>query len=158
MPKETKDYKMKDIAKLHALAKELGVEIEGRTANEIGIDVGEIALAEFGKATGNQLMTKRAPKPRQDIWKKQGVLPRAIDREVVEALHRSTMGVDQEYLSLLSHASKTALADGWGGSMLATELQDILFGTGAHVRCLGKGRKERCTPVTAHSRAFSPLP
>jgi carbon-monoxide dehydrogenase catalytic subunit len=126
---ETKDYKMKDIAKLHALAKELGVEIEGRTANEIGIDVGQIALAEFGKATGNQLMTKRAPKPRQDIWKKQGVLPRAIDREVVEALHRSTMGVDQDYLSLLSHASKTALADGWGGSMLATELQDILFGT-----------------------------
>jgi carbon-monoxide dehydrogenase catalytic subunit len=39
------------------------------------------------------------------------------------------MGVDQDYKSLLSHASRTALADGWGGSMLATELQDILFGT-----------------------------
>ena len=126
---ETKDYKMKDTVKLHALAKELGVETEGRTANEIGIDVGTIALGEFGKRSGTQLMTKRAPTPRQDIWKKKGVLPRAIDREVVEALHRSTMGVDQDYLSLLSHASKTALADGWGGSMLATELQDILFGT-----------------------------
>ncbi len=126
---ETKDYKMKDIAKLHALAKELGVETKGRTANEIGIDVGEIALAEFGKSRGTQLMTKRAPKPRQKIWEKQGVVPRAIDREVVEAIHRSTMGVDQDYLSLLNHASRTALADGWGGSMLATELQDILFGT-----------------------------
>lgn len=25
--------------------------------------------------------------------------------------------------------------------------QDIVFGTGAHVRCQGKGRKERCTPL-----------
>ncbi|MHC5095939.1 MAG: anaerobic carbon-monoxide dehydrogenase catalytic subunit, partial [Planctomycetota bacterium] len=44
-------------------------------------------------------------------------------------LHRSTMGVDQDYKSILSHASRTALADGWGGSMLATDMQDILFGT-----------------------------
>jgi site-specific recombinase XerD len=26
--------------------------------------------------------------------------------------------------------------------------QDVVFGAGAHVRCLGKGRKERCTPLT----------
>jgi integrase/recombinase XerD len=26
--------------------------------------------------------------------------------------------------------------------------QDIQVGAGAHVRCLGKGRKERCTPLT----------
>ena len=25
--------------------------------------------------------------------------------------------------------------------------KDVVFGTGAHVRCLGKGRKERCTPL-----------
>lgn len=26
--------------------------------------------------------------------------------------------------------------------------QDVLLGTGAHVRCVGKGRKERCTPLS----------
>jgi len=26
--------------------------------------------------------------------------------------------------------------------------QDIVLGSGAHVRCMGKGRKERCTPLT----------
>jgi site-specific recombinase XerD len=26
--------------------------------------------------------------------------------------------------------------------------QDVVFGSGAHLRCLGKGRKERCTPLT----------
>jgi carbon-monoxide dehydrogenase catalytic subunit len=32
------------------------------------------------------------------------------------------------------HGARTALADGWGGSMIATELQDILFGTPSPIR------------------------
>jgi carbon-monoxide dehydrogenase catalytic subunit len=126
---EAKDYKMKDLTKLHKLAEELGVETKDRTPNEIGVDVGKIALAEFGKPEGTQLMALRAPKARQAIWKKQGVTPRAVDREVTESLHRSGMGVDQDYKNIIKHASRVALADGWGGAMLATELQDILFGT-----------------------------
>jgi len=86
-------------------------------------------LGEFGKPEGTQLMVRRAPKPRQEIWKKLGVTPRAVDREIVEALHRTHMGVDQDYKNILMHATRTALGDGWGGSMLATELQDVLFGT-----------------------------
>jgi carbon-monoxide dehydrogenase catalytic subunit len=126
---EAPDYRIKDPLKLRKLADELGVQTKDRTDNEIALDVGQIALDEFGKGHGTQLMVRRAPKPRQEIWKKLDITPRAIDREVVEALHRSTMGVDQDYKSLIMHASRTALADGWGGSMLATELQDILFGT-----------------------------
>jgi len=37
--------------------------------------------------------------------------------------------VDQDYRSVLRQACRVSLADGWGGAMLATELQDILFGT-----------------------------
>ncbi len=126
---EAPDYKIKDLVKLNTLAKELGVETEGRTPNEIAIDIGEIALNEYGKHSGTQLMALRAPKTRQAIWDKYGVTPRAVDREVTESLHRSTMGVDQDYKNIMLHASRAALADGWGGAMLATELQDILFGT-----------------------------
>ncbi len=126
---KTPDYRIKDSVKLRKIAEELGIETKERPDNEIAVEVGEIALAEFGKSDGTQLMARRAPAPRQKIWQEAGVTPRAIDREVVEALHRSTMGVDQDYKSLLMHASRTALADGWGGSMLATDMQDILFGT-----------------------------
>jgi site-specific recombinase XerD len=31
--------------------------------------------------------------------------------------------------------------------------QDVVVGTGAHVRCTGKGRKERCTPLAKQTRA-----
>jgi carbon-monoxide dehydrogenase catalytic subunit len=126
---ETPDYKIKDTTKLLKLAEELGVKTGDRTTNEIAVDVGKIALAEFGKSEGTQLMALRAPAPRQELWNKFGCTPRAVDREVTESLHRSTMGVDQDYKNILKHACRVALADGWGGAMLATELQDILFGT-----------------------------
>jgi carbon-monoxide dehydrogenase catalytic subunit len=126
---EAPGYQLKDTLKLYKLAQEMGVQTKDRSANEIAVDVGRIALEEFGKSQGTQLMARRAPKPRREIWEKLDITPRAVDREVVEALHRTTMGVDQDYKSILMHASRTALADGWGGSMLATELQDVLFGT-----------------------------
>ncbi len=126
---EAPGYEMKDTLKLYKLAQEMGVETKDRSVNDIAGDVGKIALEEFGKSEGTQIMARRAPKPRQEIWEKLDITPRAVDREVVEALHRTTMGVDQDYKSILMHASRTSLGDGWGGSMLATELQDVLFGT-----------------------------
>jgi carbon-monoxide dehydrogenase catalytic subunit len=126
---EAGDYRLKDTVKLYKLAKELSVQTKDRPVNEIAVDVGRIALSEFGKPEGTQFMAKRAPKARQEIWNKLGITPRAVDREVTESLHRTHMGVDQDYKNILMHASRVALADGWGGSMLATELQDVLFGT-----------------------------
>jgi carbon-monoxide dehydrogenase catalytic subunit len=129
-------YEIKDEQKLLQLALDWGVEIGDRSNNEIAIDVGELALAEFGKQEGELLFLKRAPLKRQELWRNLGVAPRGIDREVVEIMHRTHMGVDQDYRSLLKQGVRAALADGWGGSMIATELQDILFGTPAPI--LGK--------------------
>jgi carbon-monoxide dehydrogenase catalytic subunit len=126
---ETKDYEIKDEMKLIKLAMDFGVETSGRKIEEIARDVATLALSEFGKQEGELVFIKRAPLKRQQIWRELGVVPRGIDREITEALHRTHMGTDQDYEHLLMHAAKVALADGWGGSMLATEIQDVLFGT-----------------------------
>jgi carbon-monoxide dehydrogenase catalytic subunit len=122
-------YQIKDVAKLKAVANYLGIEVGEKSVNGLALAVGEAALAEFGKTKGNLSFVRRAPEARQKVWEKAGITPRAIDREVVEALHRSGEGADQNYRTLITHASRLALADGWGGSMIATELQDILYGT-----------------------------
>jgi carbon-monoxide dehydrogenase catalytic subunit len=122
-------FEIKDEQKLLQLALELGVKIGDRSNNEIAVEIGDILLNEFGKQEGELLFLKRAPLKRQEIWHKLGVAPRGIDREVVEAMHRTHMGVDQDYQNLLLQGARTALADGWGGSMIATDLQDIMFGT-----------------------------
>jgi len=126
---EAPDYGIKDRKKLLALAKEMGVQTDGREDKQIAEELGELMLAEFGKPHGTQRMAERAPKARKETWKKLDVTPRAVDREIVEALHRTHMGVDQDYKSILHHASRCALGDGWGGSMIGTELQDVMFGT-----------------------------
>ncbi len=130
---EAPGYEIKDEQKLLQLALDLGIEIGDRSNNEIAIDIGETLLNEFGKQKGELLFLKRAPLKRQEIWRKEGVAPRGIDREVVEAMHRTHMGVDQDYRNLLLQGTRAALADGWGGSMIATDLQDIMFGTPAPV-------------------------
>ncbi|MDY6880021.1 MAG: anaerobic carbon-monoxide dehydrogenase catalytic subunit [Thermodesulfobacteriota bacterium] len=135
--KTTDAYKIKDTVKLIDVAKDLGVattvEVDGeevdRDLDEIAVEVGEVAMNEWGKPEGELLYLKRAPEARYEIWKKQGVLPRNIDREIVEIMHRTHMGVDQDYKNLIKQGTRAAIADGWGGSMLATDLQDILFGT-----------------------------
>jgi carbon-monoxide dehydrogenase catalytic subunit len=130
---EAKDFEIKDEQKLLALALELGVKIGDRPNNEIALEIGEILQKEFGRQEGELLTVKRAPLKRQEIWKKTGATPRGIDREVVEAMHRTHMGVDQDYENLLLQAARCSIADGWGGSMIATDLQDIMFGTPAPV-------------------------
>jgi carbon-monoxide dehydrogenase catalytic subunit len=135
--KETEAYKIKDEGKLRQIAPHLGVattvdvdgEAQDRDVDEIALEVAEKALNEWGKAEGEVEYLKRAPAPRYETWKKHGVLPRNIDREIVEIMHRTHMGVDQDYRNLMKQGVRASLADGWGGSMLATDLQDVLFGT-----------------------------
>jgi len=126
---EAPGYEIKDEQKLLQIALDWGIEIGDRTNNEIAIDIGEKALAEFGKQEGELFFLKMAPLKRQELWRQQGVAPRGIDREIVEIMHRTHIGVDQEYKNLLKQGVKAAIGDGWGGSMIATELQDIMFGT-----------------------------
>jgi carbon-monoxide dehydrogenase catalytic subunit len=129
-------YLVKDEQKLFQLALDFGVEIGDRDIMEIAKDVGEIALAEFGRQDGEIRFLKRAPLNRQDLWREKGIAPRGVDREIVEIMHRTHIGVDQDYRNLLLQGTRAAIADGWGGSMIATELQDIMFGT--PVPILGK--------------------
>ena len=130
---EAKGFQIKDEQKLLQVALDWGVEVGDRSNEEIATDIGEIAIKEFGRQEGELLFLKKAPMKRQELWRKLGVAPRGIDREVVEAMHRTHMGVDQDYQNLLHQAARVALADGWGGSMIATELQDVMFGTPAPV-------------------------
>ncbi len=126
---EAPDFQIRDVQKLKKLARILDIPTEERTKEEIAKDVAEKLISEFGQQKGELSFIKRAPKKRQEVWRKWGLVPRGIDREVVEALHRTNMGVDQDPDNLLMAALKVSLADGWGGSMISTDITDILFGT-----------------------------
>jgi carbon-monoxide dehydrogenase catalytic subunit len=134
---ETTDYTIKDEIKLRDVAPHFGVAVTVQQGDEevprdkweIARELADAASAVFGQQRGEMPYLKRAPQPTYDRWTKHGVKPRGFDREVVEIMHRTHMGVDQDYRNLIKQGSRAALANGWGGSMMATEFSDILFGT-----------------------------
>lgn len=126
---EAQGYQIRDEAKLYAVAAKHNIPTKGKTMIEVALDVANKAISEFGQQRGVLSYISTAPPKRQKLWQDQGVLPRGIDREVVEILHRTHIGDDQDASHILSSAVRTALSDGWGGSMWATDISDILFGT-----------------------------
>ena len=122
---EAEGYYIRDVAKLRTVAAIYDIPIEGRSPKEIANDLADLYIAQFGQQRGEVVLTKRAPEKRLKIWREQNVVPRGVDRDVVEALHRTHIGDDQDAEHILQHAVRTALGDGWGGSLLATDISDI---------------------------------
>jgi len=126
---ESSDYEPKDETKLRAMAGELGVATDGKTLREIAKSVAEIAFSQFGQQHGEVIFAARAPEDQKARWRRAGVMPRGVDREIVEIMHRTHIGVDNDAVNLILQGVRACLADGWGGSMIATDLSDVLFRT-----------------------------
>ena len=124
---------IRDIAKLCIVAGHYNIPVEGRAPEEIANDLADLYIAQFGQQKGEIVPVTRAPKKRQELWRNLDIVPRGVDREIVECLHRTHIGDDQDHEHILQHAVRTGLADGWGGSMIATDISDILFGTPAPI-------------------------
>jgi anaerobic carbon-monoxide dehydrogenase catalytic subunit len=130
---EAEGYVIRDVAKLRTVAARYNIPIDKRSPTEIANDLADLFVSQFGQQRGALAPVSQAPAKRQKLWEEQGVVPRGVDREVVEALHRTHIGDDQDAEHILQHAVRAALSDGWGGSMIATDVSDILFGTPAPV-------------------------
>jgi carbon-monoxide dehydrogenase catalytic subunit len=130
---ETEGYVIRDVAKLRTVASYYDIPIEKRSPQEIANDLADLYIAQFGQQRGEIVPARRATAKRQQLWREKGVMPRGVDREVVESLHRTHIGDDQDAEHILNHAIRTAISDGWGGSMIATDVSDILFGTPAPI-------------------------
>jgi carbon-monoxide dehydrogenase catalytic subunit len=124
-----KDYEIKNPIKLIEVAGYVGIETEGREIAEIANDLYNELERTYTQVEGEIPFAKRVPEKTLETWRKLGIVPRGAMREIMELMHRTHMGVDQDYANITKQCSRTALADGWGGSMVATEISDILFGT-----------------------------
>ena len=126
---EINDYSIADQDKLELVASSIGIEVEDRSIKEIATDLCAELEKTYTQLEGEMPFVKRVPQETLETWRKLGIVPRGALREVMELLSRTHIGCDQHYESITTQSSRTALADGWGGSMVATELSDIMFGT-----------------------------
>ena len=126
-------YSIKDPEKMKRVSSEYGIDTGGLNNEEIALRLAEAMMEDFGMKKGRPTFLDRVPKQRLELWEKVGCFPRGIDRETTETMHRTHMGVDNNYVSILLHAVRNSLSDGYGGSMIGTELSDIIFGTPTRV-------------------------
>jgi carbon-monoxide dehydrogenase catalytic subunit len=154
-------FRIKDEKALRRAARLYGLEEENMDTNAVALDLANLFLNEFTEQEGHLKTLELAPKKRQAVWEALGIKPNGIDRMVVEAMHRTSVGVDHDYRNLLNHAFRTALANGWGGSRIASITSDILFGTPGPLKSaanLGVLKKETVNIVIhGHEPAISEL-
>ncbi len=124
----TKSYSIKEVEKLKAVAARLGIAVDGRPDTDIALDVANAALADFHeKDTPVLWATTVINKERAKVLSDLDLVPKGIDHEVSEIMHRTLYGVDADPVNLLLGGLRCAVAD-LAGCYMGTDLADILFG------------------------------
>lgn len=126
---KTKDYGIADPDKLRRLCGEYGIDTGKKKPDKLAAELGRAMLEEYGMVKNTLTLLNRAPKGTREVWATLGISPRGIDREIVDCMHRIQMGVGADYVNILLQGLRCSLSDGWGGSMIGTDVSDILFGT-----------------------------
>ena len=90
---EDGNYKVKDPEKLIRIAKEWGIETEGRDIYDLAHEVAETGLMEYGKPFGYQRFLDRMPEGQKEKLIENEIAPRAIDREVSTSSAYDTYGM-----------------------------------------------------------------
>jgi carbon-monoxide dehydrogenase catalytic subunit len=126
---EARDYSIKDAGKLKAVAGRLGIAIEGREEMAIAEDVAKAALADFHEKETPVLWATTVVTPgRVKVLSDIGAVPKGIDHEISEIMHRTLYGVDADAVNLLIAGIRCGVAD-LAGCYMGTDLADIMFGT-----------------------------
>jgi integrase len=101
----------------------------------------------------------RAPEHAALIQRVLAIPPKRFDRAIVDYLtHAETLALiaAPDPSTWIGRRDHTLLLVTIHTGLRVTELanlriNDAHLGSGAHLRCHGKGRKDRCTPLTAHT-------
>ncbi len=125
------DYKITDENKLRRVAQRIGVEVEGKTKEELALEVAKLALKDFERLPGDGealWTTKTITDGRLKKFQQCNVLPSGIHSTISDLLAQAHVGNDDDPINLVFSAIRTALTD-YTGMHIATDLSDVLFGT-----------------------------
>jgi carbon-monoxide dehydrogenase catalytic subunit len=122
------DYSIKAPDKLLSVARRHGISVDGRAESEIALDVAQAALADFHeKDTPVMWAATVVTEGRVKVLSDLGIVPKGIDYEVSDIMHRTLYGVDADAVNLLLAGLRCGVAD-LAGCYMGTDLADILFG------------------------------
>lgn len=121
--------------KIKAVAKQFGIKTEKKSIKKITIDLCNILLDDLQRSEPGEYRTisAMASKERQEVWKKLNILPISAYNEVFDALHRTGVGTDGDWKSIMEEFLRCGLAFTYTGVVAANIATDGLFGVGDRV-------------------------
>jgi carbon-monoxide dehydrogenase catalytic subunit len=121
-------YSIKEEDKLRAVALRINIPVDNRAINNIALDVANAALADFHEKETPVMWAATVVTPqRAKLLGNLGLVPKGIDHEISEIMHRTLYGVDADQVNLLLAGLRCAVAD-LAGCYMGTDIADILFG------------------------------
>ncbi|HYA33237.1 MAG TPA: acetyl-CoA decarbonylase/synthase complex subunit alpha/beta [Candidatus Bathyarchaeia archaeon] len=122
------DYRVKDEAKLRALATSLGLD-SSKSISELAVDVANAALEDFSRSDDKACSWLKIllPPARLELLERNDVIATNIDKGITEVMHRTHMGCDADPVPLIFGGIKCSLGDVTGEN-ISSNLSDVLFG------------------------------
>ena len=124
--------------KIYSVCKTFGVETEGKTLEELAVEVADILLEDLSRTVPGPHKTVCcfASKERQAVWEKLGIMPISVYHEVFESLHRTSTGTDGDWENLMKQFLRTGVAFAWSSCLGTSIAMDSLYGLPQRSRSL----------------------
>ncbi len=121
--------------KIMSTAKAFGIEIEGKSVNEVASKLADALLEDMSRTIPDEHHTIKAcaTPERQQVWKNLDIIPISAYHEVFEAYHKSGCATDGDWKSVMQQFLRCGLAFTFSGVVGASIATDSLFGVGDRV-------------------------
>ena len=124
------DQPIRGPEKVKAVAKALGLFEDGASIETLAGRVATVLLEDLSRteAAPHRTLHALAPPERLAVWRDLGILPIGAYHEVFEALHRTGVGTDGDWESLMRQLLRCGLAFAWSSVAGSAIAMDALYG------------------------------
>ena len=121
--------------KIRDVAKAFGIKTSRRNIKKIASELADVLLEDMSRTVPKdyEVIKAMAPKERQELWEKLDILPISAYHEVFEAYHKTGVGTDGDWKSVMQQFLRCGLAFTFSGVVSTAIATDGLFGVGDRV-------------------------
>lgn len=124
------DLPIEGEAKIRAVCNTYGISTEGKTLNQLAVEVADTLLEDLSRTepAPHKTLHAFAPAERLRVWEDLDILPISVYHEVFESLHATSVGTDGDWRHVMKQFLRTGVAFAWTSCLGSSIAMDSLFG------------------------------
>ena len=121
--------------KIRDTAKAFGIKTERRSIKKIASELADVLLEDMSRTVPGEykIIEALGSEERKKVWKELDILPISAYHEVFESYHKTGVGTDGDWKSIMQQFLRCGLAFTYSGVVSTSIATDGLFGVGDRV-------------------------